>query len=285
PAWATRTSRAAAYSSSRRIRRAIVSPSTWSITTAGAPRLTPSGSATTTVGTGTPAATAAANSSACTAIACEVAALPARSRCSTSRRSGPPPAGTTTKDHVSLDAPPDSRVRPSTLTPTPSADPTTDANPSDSSLVDRRPVAPFDVLSSTPSPPEPDRALAHRFGSPSLPQLATTPTDRGRSGAGSVPLVADVADDRLEDVLERDQPDDALHPPVVAVGDHRHVPASPTHPRQHVAEAVIGPDPQRHPHHARGQQTVAAIGGDAQQVLGVQEADDVVAGGSDHEYP
>ena len=50
------------------------------------------------------------------------------------------------------------------------------------------------------------------------------------------------------------------------------------------SRGVIGPDP-RHPHHARGQQTNAAIGGDAQQVLGVQEADDVVAGGSDHEYP
>ena len=90
-------------------------------------------------------------------------------------------------------------------------------------------------------------------------------------GLVEVVLVLDVADDLLQDVLDRHQPAGAA----VLVDDDRHVVARHAElAQQHVEALRLGDEYRRA---QPGAQVEACLGMDAQQVLGQQDADDVVA--------
>ena len=115
---AVSTGRAPAYSSSRRIRRGIVSPSIRSMTNPS-PRSSAGSSRNRTVGTGTPAAAAACSSRYSVERSDWPRFEPGSRRSTSPWRS---PSSTASNDQLSRDAPPESRRSPSTSIGTPRND-------------------------------------------------------------------------------------------------------------------------------------------------------------------
>ena len=234
----------------------MVSPSTLTVIRNGAPSPASPESVATTVGTGTPSSAAAVMSAPSAAIPPWVRMPPGRSRWRIRSRPdhAPPPAR---NDHVSRDAPPESRCRSSTGPPRSAANPSARSATSVTSLMRVVPMSP-----GRSSVPLVARAI--------MASIDITP----------IALVADVADDRLQDVLEGHQTQQ-----FGSIDHDGHVTSGPTHPRQHVGEPIAGPDAECDPDQTRWQQARPGVVGEPQQVLGVQEADHIVGVGADDQHP